>query len=486
MFKYRIYRSISFVVVLMLALTSCNDWLSIAPENDLIKEKFWTKREDVDGALAATYDAFRGAALQSFILGEVRGDMVTFGDQFGDYQRIAGSDINPSNGAVNWGSYYRAINLANTLMFYDKQVFEKDKTFTQKMMDGVDAEALFIRSISYFYLVRLWKDVPLVLEPSISDTSNLFLPKSKENVVIDQIIEDLLKAKDLAYTTEFRNDAAHPKYFNGRANKYSIMALLADVYLWDQQYQKSSDYCDSISNSGLFSLEPYETWFELYNPGNSKAESIFEIQFDDNLESQENPMYEKLITGAGSSQMRPTVNYTSIFNKEDLRLCGTFGSIWKYAGINLNSPEPRSSSQRDANIIYYRYADILLIKAEAMTELNRLSEANGLVREVSERAGMVHIEIIVKEDLRKAILEERAREFVIEGKRWFDILRAAKRNNFEKKQIIIDMILAKATNIQMQAVLRTKVFDTMSYYLPVPEHEIRFNQNLVQNPYYDR
>lgn len=486
MFKYRIYRPITFAVLLMLALSSCQDWLSIAPENDLIKEKFWTKREDVDGALAATYNAFRGAALQSFILGEVRADMVTFGDLFGDYQKIAGSDINPTNGAANWREYYKAINLANTLMFYNKQVFEKDKTFTQKMMDGVDAEALFIRSISYFYLVRLWKDVPLVLEPSISDTSNLFLPKSKENVVIDQIIEDLLKAKDMAYTTEFRNDTRNPKYFNGRANKYSIMALLADVYLWDQQYQKSSDYCDSISNSGLFSLEPYDTWFDLYNPGNSKVESIFEIQFDDNLESQENPMYYNLISGGGSTQMRPTVNLASKLTKEDLRSCGLFGPIWKYAGISLNSPVFRSSAQRDANIIYYRYADVLLMKAEALTELNRLSEANGLVREIADRAGIVHIEIIVKEDMRRAILDERAREFVIEGKRWFDILRAAKRNNFEKKQIIIDMILAKATNIQMQAVLRTKVFDTMSYYLPVPEHEIRYNTKMEQNPYYDR
>lgn len=485
--KYRINRPITFAILLMtFVLSSCNDWLSIAPENDLIKEKFWTKREDVDGALAATYNAFRNAALQSFILGEVRADMVTFGDQFGNYQSIAGSDINPTNSAVNWQNYYKAINLANTLMFYNKQVFEKDKTFTQKMMDGVDAEALFIRSLSYFYLVRLWKEVPVVLEPSISDTSALFLSKSSEKVVINQIINDLLKAKDMAYTTEFRNDAVHPKYFNGRANKYAIMALLADVYLWDQQYQNAANYCDSITNTNLFSLEPYDTWFSLYNPGNSAKESIFEIQFDDNLESQENPMYYNLIVGSGSTQMRPSVYYSSIFTKEDLRTCGVFGSIWKYAGVNLNSTVPRTSSQRDANIIYYRYADILMIKAEALTELNRLSEANELVRQVAERAGMVHVEIIVKEDLRKAVLNERAREFVIEGKRWFDILRAAKRNRFEKKQIIIDMILAKASDVKMQAVLKTKVYDTMSYYLPIPEHELRYNPNLVQNPYYDR
>jgi hypothetical protein len=83
-------------------------------------------------------------------------------------------------------------------MFYDKEVFEKDKTFTKEMMDAVDAEALFIRSLAYFYLIRLWKDVPLVLEASISDTTNLYIAKSPESVVVKQIISDLLKAKDMA------------------------------------------------------------------------------------------------------------------------------------------------------------------------------------------------------------------------------------------------------------------------------------------------
>jgi len=92
--------------------------------------------------------------------------LVKFGSLFGDYNKIAGSDISASNGSISWGNYYNAINLANTVMYYDKQVFLKDKTFTQKIKNGVDAEALFIRSLSYFYLVRLWKDVPLVLEPS--------------------------------------------------------------------------------------------------------------------------------------------------------------------------------------------------------------------------------------------------------------------------------------------------------------------------------
>lgn len=482
MVKYRIFNPILLAIVtIALALSSCKDWLSIAPENDLIKEKFWTKSADVDGALAATYNSFRGGAVNSFIWGELRADMVTFGDRWSDYNLIAASNISPANGVINWKSYYQTINLANTLMFYDKNVFLKDKTFTQKIKNGVDAEALFLRSLSYFYLVRLWKDVPLVLEPSISDTTKLFLPKSPEKVVVTQIIKDLLVAKDLAYKNEYMGNL---KYFKGRANKYSIMALLADVYLWDQQYQKCVDYCDSISNTGLFSLEASDTWFNLYNPGNSPLESIFEIQYDDNLDNQENPFYDSMIFPQG--QLKFSKKSETIIDKDnDLRYCGPNKPIWKYLGVNYNSTAMRNSNQRDGHFIYYRYADILLMKAEACNELGKIQQANELIRATIDRAGITYTNIVIKDDLRKAILDERAREFIIEGKRWFDLLRVAKRNHFEKKQIIIDMILAGA-DIQQQAVLRTKVFDTMSYYLPIPEHELLYNQNLKQNPFYDR
>lgn len=481
MVKYRIFNPLFLAFILMtMTLSSCKDWLSIAPENDLIKEKFWTKREDVDGALAATYNAFRDGATRSFMYGEIRADIAEFGDGFGNYNQIAASNINSTNDAVSWKDYYRTINLANTLMYYSKEVLEKDKTFTQDMKDGIDAEALFLRSISYFYLVRVWKDVPLVLNPSISDTSDLFLPKKPEKEVIHQIINDLLIAKDLAYTDQFQDD---PSYYKGRANKYSIMALLADVYLWDQQYQKCIDYCDSITNTGKFALESYDTWFNLYNPGNSMSESIFEIQYDDNLESQENPLFESLFARSGQLKMGKIV--ATILDKEDLRQVGTIGPIHKYLGVTYNSPVNRSFSQRDPNFIYYRYADILLMKAEAATELNNFQMGNEFLRQTMERAGLSHVDISVKDDLRKAILDERAREFVIEGKRWFDLLRAAKRNHFEKKQIIIDMILAGA-DIQQQAILRTKVYDTMSYYLPIPERDLIYNPNLKQNPFYNR
>ncbi|GAB1453744.1 RagB/SusD family nutrient uptake outer membrane protein [Draconibacterium sp.] len=457
--------------------------MTVAPENDLIKEKFWTKTEDVNSALAATYNAMRNASLSSLILGEVRADLITFsGSDFANYIKIGESNISPTNPVVNWKSYYAAINLANTLMYYDKQVFEKDKTFTKEMMDAVDAEALFIRSLAYFYLVRLWKDVPLVLEPSISDTTNLYIGKSPENVVTDQIVKDLLKAKDMAYSTQYQGS----NYFYGRANKYSIMALLADVYLWKEEYAKCIEYCDLIINSGIYDLESNETYFNIYFPGNSPVESIVELQYNDALDNQENPIYNNLITTYGANQCALNTRNTSlILSKEDARNFGGKTATWKYSGKDALGQINRTGTERDANWNIYRYADILLLKAEACIELNRFEDANALIRETLLRAGMPYEDNFDKVTMRKAVLDEKGREFLLEGKRWFDLLRAAKRNKFENKQLIINMILSGA-DIKQQAVLRTKVFDTLSYYLPIAEHELIYNQNLVQSPYYDR
>ncbi len=84
------------------------------------------------------------------------------------------------------------------------------------------------------------------------------------------------------------------------------------------------------------------------------------------------------------------------------------------------------------------------------------------------------------------MLTERGREFSCEGKRWFEVLRFAKRNHFENKQLVIDILLGKATNANELAIMRSKVIDTMSYYLPIHNDEIKVNRNLEQNPFYDR
>lgn len=491
--RFIINNKIVFLFCFAFLFSACDYWLDVAPEKDLIKDNFWKKTDDANSALAATYSCFRSGAIESLIWGEVRADMIMGFPN--EYASIAGSDISATNKMVNWSTYYKTINLANTLMYYNNEVLKNDLSFTPKMKNGMDAEALFLRSLSYFYLVRVWKNVPLITSPSIADTSNFYPPISSEAEILKQVTSDLLKAKDLAYTTEFKSN---PRYFVGRANKYSIMTLLADVYLWNQQYQKCIDYCDSVINSGLYALEPITTFFNIYNPGNSR-ESIFDLQFvDDGTEDQINPLFKSkensawvtfINLGNKRTVLSLNYNYSNVFQGVvDARSFNGKGPFFKYTNIALNNDLWRSpSGQRDPNISYYRYSDILLMKAEALNELGRIDEARSFVAPTAERGNpLIELfNVTDQNEMRKLILDERAREFVFEGKRWFDILRYGKRKNFQNKQVIAQILINNAESKSLD-VLRSKVNDTMMYYLPIPYDEMKRNKNLKQNPFYER
>ena len=490
--KFNIHIIITVVIISLLG--SCTDWMELEPEDELIRQEFWQKEGDVEAVIAAMYDAFRETSLKSLMMGEVRGDMMYFNaNQFNDYAKIAESDIQYDNPEVSWKKYYFTINLANTLIQFMPDVLENDELFTATEMERIHAEALFIRSLTYFYLVRLYKDVPLLLSASSSDTVDFYVEESDEAVVLDQIISDLEYAETIAISME-NIDENTSKFiydltlFKGRANKYSIQALLADVYLWKEDYQKCIDYCNKVIDSKLFSLETEADWFKLYVPGNSK-ESIFEVQYSE-ANKETNPIYDKLLP----TESRPRAYFydwvlEELFLISDVRFANErYGPISKYILLDVEGTGGirRDFSQKDANFIYYRYADILLMKAEALAELNNFSQSQELINEVAIRAGnpAIFIEQSI-EDFRAAILTERACEFAFEGKRWFDLLRFAKRNWWENKNLLINILLSKASE-EKRPILRGRILDPNGFYLPIPEADILYNDKLNQNPYYDR
>ncbi len=479
--KTKINFRIVLLIAVLLSTGACNDWLSLQPENALVREEFWNKKEDVEAVLAAMYDSFRGNALNSFLYGEIRADMFNFAYLSGDwssFKRISQNDITSTNSEVEWDKYYETINLANTILQFAPPVLDKDKTFTREALQGIQAEAIFIKSLCYFYLARVWKDVPYVGQATSSDTVQIYLPKQTEYEVIGNVIKDLKAAEGLAFTTQNYND---PELFRGRGNKFAIQALIADMYLWTEQYQKCIEYCDKVIDSGIYTLQSLETWlwFELYYPGNSN-EGIFEIQYNDRYDGQENPLYKNLL-----KMLRPSAYSSEIFLREDTRTCGRYGFTWKYSGASYDGLA-RTSNERDANFIYYRYADILLMKAEAMGETGNINAATALINEIIQRAGLVSIKPPVDlEDFRTVLLEERAREFAAEGKRWFDLLRFAKKDQFANKKIIMNVLLEGADILELPS-LRARVLDTMGYYLPIMEDDLTYNPNLVQNPFYDK
>jgi tetratricopeptide (TPR) repeat protein len=457
------------ITLLLIGSVSCVGWLDLEPENSLVKQEFWQKKEDVAAVVSAMYDASRECSRDLWIWGELRADMIVLsGSEFAGYNSIAKSDIQPSNGSIKWEKWYNAINLANTILVLAKDVLPLDETFDEKTEKAYEAEALFIRSKSYFDLVRIWKEVPLVIQASNTDTVSFSVSKNTESEIIKQIEIDLITAKETAYKNEYANV---PEMFKGRANYHSINALLADVYLWSEQYEKCIATCDEIINSGKFQLQSSMEWFNLYYPGNA-PESIYEIQFNDTYEFEENPFNVSMVPPVGGTKVSLTPKARELYNVTDIRQ-GKPNPLSKYQYKSITSPRvKRTSAERDANMIYYRFADILLNKAEALAELGNFSESIVYINQILERA--LQPTLTIGADIttfRNVILDQRAKEFSLEGKRWFDILRFAKRNDFENKQLIIQMVLTNA-DVKQKPILRSKILDTMSYYLPIPTSEL--------------
>ena len=405
---------------------------------------------------------------------------------------------------------YRAINFANTVLKFAPIVVDRDQTFDVNESKALEAEALYLRSLCYFYLIRIFRDVPLVLEASENDDQDYYPAINTEQEIFLQITDDLNTAVEDLPTSH-----AKLEYDKGRATKSAAHALLADIYLYFEKYQACINECDQVINSGLYGLVDGEDWFMNFFPGNSN-ESIFEIQFDKDLNqtNQLYRMYAPTFAGTypdGNDEFRVSPFFVQDFetNISDRRggnrtyysysgggwySIETIYILWKYVGTE-GAPSTTTGAaaagyrlgnkESDANWIIYRYPDILLMKAEALVQQGNFEQAIGLINMVRERALQEPvIGITNKNMLEDIILDERAKEFCGEGKRWFDLVRLGRRNHFERMDRFIE-ILAENKSYEEAEIIRSKYSNPDSWFLPIHQDEIDQNNKLVQNPYYE-
>ena len=492
-------------------LSACSDWLQLEPESELTREEFWQSGDDVQAVVAGTYKELAGMVEKLFKWGELRGDLIVPGQNISpDDRRIMDDYIYPENELNRWDPLYRCINFANTVLKFSPIVVDRDQTFDENESKAFEAEALFLRSLSYFYLVRIFRNVPLVLEASESDNQDYYPAVSSEQDILLQIIEDLQIAAENLPTSYARKE-----YDKGRATKAAAYSLLADVYLYFEKYQACINACDQVINSGLYGLVDGEDWFTIFYPGNSN-ESIFEVQFDKDL-NQTNLLYEMLAPYPrdgtfpdGLDEFRVSPDFVEEFeeypgdrragNRTYLTYSGAgwysfepIQILWKYVGTEgIPSTVTGAAAtgyrignkESDANWIVYRYPDILLMKAEALIQQGNFSEAVGLINQVRTRALIEPLsDINNKNTLEDYLFEERAKELCGEGKRWFDLVRMGRRNNFERKDRLIEILSANKPYEEAE-VIRSKYSNTNSWYLPIHQDEIDQNDRLVQNPYY--
>ncbi|GAB6010960.1 RagB/SusD family nutrient uptake outer membrane protein [Viscerimonas tarda] len=515
-------------ILLVSGASSCTDWLGLEPEDGVIREKFWKTKEEAQSALMGCYASMMedDVMLRYFIWGEMRAEFVAPSSRASaTIIAIRDGEIVSTNEYAEWEYFYKTINQCNTVIELAPLAKEKDVSFSQNLLNQYTAEAVCIRSLAYFYLLRTFRDVPYVVKASIYDDQDYSRPKMPQAEILGHLVADLLSVEEYLPFTYSDNISS-----KGRFTRWGLKALLADIYLWKGDYAACRDLCTQIIDSEQFSLIPVKrdessamningeivpVYFadkndisvlfdKMYVQGNS-VESIFELQFG---ADKGNPFvkWHKPVSGllvAKTSEINTFFPRSSL-DREYYDIRPEFAwkqeSVWKWIGLSATGATFRADNASFSNWIFYRLADIILMKAEALTQLAmadnnnqaQLEEALDLVQRVRTRANATEasdLEKLAGEDIdsksmEEFILHERARELAFEGKRWFDVLRHVERDNYRNLPYLIQLAI-RSTQPEKVSILQNKWENHPgSHYMPIYEAEISMNKNLEQNEYY--
>ena len=502
------FKYILSALLILGTLTSCEKWFDQAPESEMVFGDFWKKKTDVLSSVGSCYRGLleEGVIKRLIVWGEVRSDNVIPGKSTEDnLSYILSANINAANEYAKWGDIYTVINYCNTVISYAPGVRELDPDFPEKELQQYLAEAKAIRAFCYFTLVRTFKNVPYVEEPYNDDSRPFAIAQSTEEEILDSLMMDLRSIENHAveeYTSIVNN--------KGRITRKAVWSLMADIALWKNDYQTCIEYCDKIleATTNQLSLERASVYYKRnFFEGNS-SESIWELQFDNNTWN----WGVRDLYGASDNDAKLTsYDFTaeasaSLFATKDIRRINAFVEkdgfmmIKKYvaylADANVATVRESNFEWRSAannNWIIYRLADIYLMKAEALAELGdeaSLNEAVELVSKTYDRAnpdlenGSLIGSYSSQEQVRNLVFDERQREFLFEGKRYFDLVRRMRREGTPTATInayLIDKYLAM--NIDRGTVM-SKLNDVDAIYMPIHQEELKVNSLLEQNRFY--
>ena len=362
----------------------------------------------------------------------------------------------------------------------------------QQLKDRILGEAHFLRALYYFNLVRFFGDVPMIVEPQSPDDDIRPARAPVEQIYSEVIIPDLEAALNL-----LPPKASYSAADLGRAAQGSAAGLLAEVHLTLGNWARVVELADQVESLGYDLNDDYAANFDPFSENG--IESLFEVQYygktSHDFWSNENqsgwhstfmgPRNSNIVAG-GWGWNQPTQEFVDAYEEGDLRKDVTilyeggpafdgqaYDADYSNTGYNVRKflvPKSVASSTDESplNFPVLRFAEILLMKAEALNELGRTSEAEEPLNRVRRRAGLDDVRGLSQTDFREAVLHERRMELAFEGKRWFDLLRV------------------DGGNYGLNFLHSIGKFNaTMNHLLfPIPQADRDANPNLSQNPGY--
>lgn len=460
---HRWYTVQSLVMVLLAA--GCQNVLDVHPVNEFDESQAISTPGGARAAVAGMYDALQGFSYyggEVLFFGDLSGDDVEHMGTFTTYRQIDQNDVTSDNGSIEgfWDALYSAVGRANIVIQKVPAVVGLDPA----ERDGMLGQAHFIRALTYHNLVKFWGDtassglgVPIVLIPPPDIPSAGLVTRATTGEVYVQILNDLSDAEALMAGAS--NDSH-------RANLMAIRALRARVFLYQKNWAGAETEAAAVAAGG-YSLAP--VYGDLFTPaGNDTPEDIFRLQFDA-VDFCWEGYYYRHSEAQGRREISPSVSLITAYdpayngsptsyNPTDLRgqwniafndvTDGTsvYGSKWQ-TGIGAE----------DIHVI--RFAEVLLIQAEAEARQNKLAEADSTLTLIRARAGLpaAGLDTMTQANAIGAILNERRLELAMEGDRWPDLVRTGRVPN------------------------SVPAFQTL---YPIPLNELDVAPGLVQNPGY--
>ncbi|MGI6231934.1 MAG: RagB/SusD family nutrient uptake outer membrane protein [Prevotella sp.] len=506
---------IFFIATLILGLASCDDYLTVTPPDQLTSSNYWRSKSDVESAMSAVYSQMYHASYTSdmWSFAEVkwpveayREDIVNMGNDAMNYPNwVDLYNFTYTNGNSQfttwWTDYYRGINYANEVL--DKMDGMSSDVLSDADRDTLSAEAHFMRAWYHMQLLLNWENI-IDRDKYITSGEASALDKdvSPRTESWDFIISDLKEAENLP--AEWDGDNV------GRATRGAAYAYLGWAYLtraYEEPDQKEEYLTEAVNAfNQVTGYELVSDFGSMFNGTNKNSkESIFELQFTlndangalyrtqfhrwiacselwgwDEILPSETLMNEYMKEGEISTEGEYDARlYATIFYQCDHFNDGT-GQVYGYDyddwfnsdGVAYNRPAFRkllpatyaalSLNATDVNIVQMRYANVLLMKAEALNGLGRTSEAIPLINEVRETHGkMPAMEGTTADEVQAQIEHERMLEFPLENFRWYDLRRWGK--------------LASA----LTAAGRTGFSEEDNSFYPIPQYELNINGGIT-------
>lgn len=455
------------------------------PVTSYSNKNFWKETTQATSALYGAYTLLQAAMGPEMVyFGEARADNVIQNPLALSSQttNLLTNNLNSSLSIVNWSGLYQVVNQTN-LVLKNTALMAAQGLYNGKAADyaSVRSQAYALRAFCYFYLTRLWGALPLVTEPLPDATANYNVARSDTSLVYQQIKADLDSANAAPIPSSYGTAAATRAQFTMGA----LNALYTDFYMWRHMYADALIYSQKVLSATQYSLTGLynassgidynanpalidnTAYAQMFTKGYA-TESIFEVDY--NYAERATRSY--LITVYGDQGFQPFFKaggiITSKFNSVDLRSKINFDNnsgIVKY----FEKTGFTRGTMDDKNLIMYRLADIMLLRAEALNRSNDVAGAMSLVNQIRARAGAATYTAadyngLSTDQIENLILDERQRELCFEGKRWFDLVRTGKA-------------------IQVMGPING-LKDPDNYVWPIYRNEILLNPLLDQNSYY--